>query len=89
MATQSTKLRTWRHLWVPGLFPIPRTHQAVDITLRTISYRYCAMLKRGSLFHPSQTEHFFLSTAHTEADVAQTLEAAEAAVADIKALPLA
>ncbi len=43
-----------------------------------------AMLKRGVLFHPSQTEHFFLSTAHTEADIDATLNVAEAAVAEIK-----
>ena len=43
-----------------------------------------AMLKRGVLFHPSQTEHFFVSTAHTEADSDATLNAAEAAVAEIK-----
>ncbi len=43
-----------------------------------------AMLKRGVLFHPSQTEHFFLSTAHTDADVDQTLAAADVAIPEIK-----
>ena len=42
------------------------------------------MLKRGVLFHPSQTERFFVSTAHTEADSDATLNTAEAAVAEIK-----
>ncbi len=43
-----------------------------------------AMLKRGVLFHPSQQEHFFLSTAHTDEDVDRTLEAAEGTVAEIR-----
>jgi glutamate-1-semialdehyde 2,1-aminomutase len=42
-----------------------------------------AMLKRGVLFHPSQTEHFFVSTAHTDADIDQTLAVAAEAVAEI------
>jgi glutamate-1-semialdehyde 2,1-aminomutase len=34
------------------------------------------MLMRGVLFHPSQDENLFVSTAHTDADVDRTLEAA-------------
>jgi glutamate-1-semialdehyde 2,1-aminomutase len=34
------------------------------------------MLMRGVLFHPSQDENLFISTAHTDADVDRTLEAA-------------
>jgi len=43
-----------------------------------------AMLRRGVLFHPSQQEHLFLSTAHTDGDVDRTLEAARGAVAEIR-----
>jgi glutamate-1-semialdehyde 2,1-aminomutase len=43
-----------------------------------------AMLRRGVLFHPSQTEHFFISTAHTTADVDFTLSAAADAIKEIK-----
>jgi glutamate-1-semialdehyde 2,1-aminomutase len=43
-------------------------------------------LKQGVLVHPSQYEHWFISTVHTEADVDQTLQAAEKAVAEIKSL---
>jgi len=42
-----------------------------------------AMLARGVLFHPSQFENLFVSTAHTDADVDQTLEAASAAMAAV------
>jgi len=41
-----------------------------------------AMLSRGILIHPSQFEHLFVSTAHTEGDIDQTLEAARAAIAE-------
>jgi glutamate-1-semialdehyde 2,1-aminomutase len=34
------------------------------------------MLMRGVLFHPSQDENLFISTAHTDEDVDRTLEAA-------------
>lgn len=42
------------------------------------------MLKRGILFHPNQFEHFFVSTAHTDEDIERTLEAAKAAIAEIR-----
>ncbi len=45
-----------------------------------------ALLRRGVLCHPSQFEHWFISTAHTEADVDRALQAAEAAVTEIKPL---
>jgi glutamate-1-semialdehyde 2,1-aminomutase len=34
------------------------------------------MLERGVLFHPGAYENLFVSTAHTHADVAATLDAA-------------
>lgn len=43
-----------------------------------------AMLRRGVLFHPSQTEHFFISTAHTQEDIDHTLSAAKEAINEIK-----
>ncbi|MCJ7533067.1 MAG: aspartate aminotransferase family protein [Anaerolineales bacterium] len=45
-----------------------------------------ALLKVGVLVHPSQYEHWFISTVHTEADVDQTLQAVEKAVAESKPL---
>ncbi len=42
-----------------------------------------AMLSRGVLFHPSQFEHFFVSTAHTDKHVDDTLEAAHLAIREI------
>ncbi len=41
------------------------------------------MLSRGVLFHPGAYENLFVSTAHTHADVAQTLEAAKQVAADL------
>lgn len=45
---------------------------------------HTAMLKRGILFHPNQFEHFFVSMAHTDNDIERTLEAAKAAIAEIR-----
>ena len=44
-----------------------------------------AMLARGILFHPSQTEHFFMSTAHTDDLIDQTLERAKDAIREVAA----
>jgi len=45
-----------------------------------------ALLKQGVQVHPSQFEHWFISTVHTETDINQTLKAVEKAVAEIKSL---
>ncbi len=42
------------------------------------------MLMRGVLFHPSQDENLFISTAHNDDDVDRTLEAAAQAMSEIK-----
>jgi glutamate-1-semialdehyde 2,1-aminomutase len=41
------------------------------------------MLGKGVLFHPGAYENLFVSTAHTHADVAVTLEAARGVVAEL------
>ncbi len=41
------------------------------------------MLARGVLFHPGAYENLFVSTAHTQADVAQTLAAAKQVAANL------
>lgn len=41
------------------------------------------MMDRGVLFHPSQDENLFVSTAHTDADIDRTLEAADTAMAAV------
>ncbi|MBS0364368.1 MAG: glutamate-1-semialdehyde 2,1-aminomutase [Proteobacteria bacterium] len=43
------------------------------------------MLNRGVLFHPHAFENLFVSFAHSDDDVAATLDAAKATVADMKA----
>jgi glutamate-1-semialdehyde 2,1-aminomutase len=42
------------------------------------------MIKRGVMVHPDPFEHWFLSTAHTEADIDRVLDVAEAS---LRALP--
>jgi glutamate-1-semialdehyde 2,1-aminomutase len=44
------------------------------------------MLMRGVLFHPSQDENLFVSTAHTDQDVDRTLEAAAESMRALRAL---
>ncbi|HEX7128473.1 MAG TPA: glutamate-1-semialdehyde 2,1-aminomutase [Rhodanobacteraceae bacterium] len=44
---------------------------------------WAGMLARGVLFHPGAYENLFVSTAHTRADVAQTLAAAEQVATEI------
>jgi glutamate-1-semialdehyde 2,1-aminomutase len=44
-----------------------------------------AMQRHGVYFHPSQWECFFVSTAHTEADIEATLDAADRATAGLRA----
>ena len=41
------------------------------------------MLARGVLFHPGAYENLFVSTAHTHADVAATLQAAQQVAAEL------
>lgn len=47
------------------------------------------MMARGILFHPSQDENLFVSTAHTDEDIDDTLEAADEAMAALVAAGLA
>jgi glutamate-1-semialdehyde 2,1-aminomutase len=44
---------------------------------------WAGMLARGVLFHPGAYENLFVSTAHTQADVVQTLAAAKQVAAEI------
>ncbi len=43
------------------------------------------MIRRGILFHPHAFENLFVSFAHSDDDVAATLEAARGSIADLKA----
>jgi len=49
------------------------------------TYWWRQMMDRGVLFHPSQDENLFVSTAHTDADLDRTLEAADEAMAAVAA----
>ncbi len=44
------------------------------------------MMDRGVMFHPSQDENLFVSTAHTDADIDRTLDAADEAMAAVAAV---
>jgi glutamate-1-semialdehyde 2,1-aminomutase len=46
---------------------------------------YHAMRERGILLAPSQNEVMFISTAHTQADIAQTIDAADASLRMLRA----
>ncbi|MDA8395291.1 MAG: glutamate-1-semialdehyde 2,1-aminomutase [Candidatus Dormibacteraeota bacterium] len=60
--------------------PIHNYRQAADGADHQLFYRWWQeMFSRGILFHPSQDENCFLSTAHSDRDIDRTLEAASEA----------
>ena len=65
----------------------PTNYREAVAAARPDFYRafHQAMLKRGVLFHPSQYEHFFVSTAHTNDLVDRALDAAHDAIPEIAA----
>lgn len=56
---------------------------ATQCNLQQFKAFFAGMLNRGVYFAPSAFEAGFISNAHTEADIAQTVEAAHAVLADI------
>lgn len=70
----------------PELSTIRNYRDALAYTSIDIFDRFHeAMLKRGVYFHPYHLERWFLSTAHGEAEVAATLEAAADAAEEVAA----
>ncbi len=63
----------------------PRDYREAVSLARVPFFRrfHNAMRARGVLFHPSQFEHFFVSTAHSQDDVDQTLEIARDAIREV------
>jgi len=45
---------------------------------------YRSMLRRGVLFHPAQRENWFISTAHTDKDIEDTIQIAQDAIIEAK-----
>ncbi|HLI51272.1 MAG TPA: aminotransferase class III-fold pyridoxal phosphate-dependent enzyme, partial [Thermomicrobiaceae bacterium] len=70
----------------PELSSIRNYRDALAYTSSDIFDRFHeAMLKRGVYFHPYHLERWFLSTAHGEAEVAATLEAAADSAEEVAA----
>lgn len=68
--------------------PIIRNYaDALQCDTQAYARFFRAMLDRGIMLPPSQFEAWFLSIAHTEADIDETVEAARAAFAAASALP--
>ena len=60
--------------------------EAVHVCLPDLFTRWQhAMQRHGVYFHPSQWECFFVSTAHTDADIDATLDATDEATAGLRA----
>jgi len=55
--------------------PVTNYDQAISCDTKTFGRYFHAMLEKGIYLPPSQFEVFFLSTAHTEEDIADTIEA--------------
>jgi glutamate-1-semialdehyde 2,1-aminomutase len=63
--------------------PVDDLESAQKSDRRLFAKYFGAMLDRGVYLAPSQFETNFLSTAHTAHDVAQTLAAADASLAQV------
>jgi glutamate-1-semialdehyde 2,1-aminomutase len=72
-----------------GRIPIIRNYaDALQCDTQAYARFFRAMLDRGVMLPPSQYEAWFLSIAHTEADIDETVEAARAAFAAARGLPV-
>ncbi|MBH77183.1 MAG: glutamate-1-semialdehyde-2,1-aminomutase [Dehalococcoidia bacterium] len=63
--------------------------EASDCDLTNFARFHKAMLSRGIMLAPSQFEAWFVSAAHTEADIDQTVQAAAAAFREVSHPPIA
>lgn len=69
----------WTWFFTPG--PVTNYEQAARSNTKRFASFHQAMLSAGVWLPPSQFEAAFLSTAHTDADIQQTIEAARQAFA--------
>jgi glutamate-1-semialdehyde 2,1-aminomutase len=77
--------RSMLQVYVTGLGRI-RTYREAMTTDRAAFSRFAhAMISRGIFVHPDVFEHWFLSAAHTDDDVARILEAAEDTIRTMQA----
>lgn len=65
--------------------PVTNYDEAQDSNDERFAQFFRAMLKRGIYLAPSKFEAWFLTTAHTDADIDMTLEAAEASFGELAA----
>lgn len=66
--------------------PITSYQQATQCNMQHFKHFYHSMLKQGVYLAPSAFEAGFMSAAHSHADIQATLDAAEKAFAELKAL---
>lgn len=66
--------------------PITSYQQATECNMQHFKHFYHSMLKQGVYLAPSAFEAGFMSAAHSDADIQATLDAAEQAFAELKAL---
>ncbi|HET8817024.1 MAG TPA: glutamate-1-semialdehyde 2,1-aminomutase [Pseudidiomarina sp.] len=66
--------------------PITSYQQATECNMQHFKHFYHSMLKQGVYLAPSAFEAGFMSAAHSDADIQATLDAAENAFAELKAL---
>ncbi|WP_417657913.1 glutamate-1-semialdehyde 2,1-aminomutase [Pseudidiomarina aestuarii] len=66
--------------------PITSYQQATQCNMQHFKHFYHSMLKQGVYLAPSAFEAGFMSAAHSDADIQATLDAAEKAFAELKAL---
>lgn len=64
--------------------PVTNYDQAQDTDGEAFAAFFRGMLNRGVCLAPSKYEAWFLTTAHTDADIDRTLEAADAALKDMR-----
>jgi glutamate-1-semialdehyde 2,1-aminomutase len=67
--------------------PVTDWESAAPADTRRFAAYFHAMLDQGIYLPPSQFEALFVSAAHTEEDIARTIEAARAAMSAVAALP--
>jgi len=74
-----------------GLFfgpgPVTRFEQVTACDAAAVKHFFHGMLERGVYLAPSAFEAGFMSSAHTQADIDQTLDAADRAMADLASRP--
>ena len=84
MLVQQTRVGSMGCIFFSGQ-PVTNFAQAQECDTRRFAGYFKAMLDRGVYLAPSQFECYFVSTAHESQHIDRTIEAAEAAFAEVAA----